>query len=133
MRNKRNKFGSFKTPFPAKVDSLPEDATTEQIIERLRADVAHEKQTLLAMGVVHTGDARLLAADRLQQYLNYVEAVNQRRTYEGYDVEQMRLIAMLLRQQSITPEDLRKLVDNIVFATEKVMAINIEALKAQEG
>ncbi len=62
-------------PFPAKVDSLPDDATTEQIIDRLRADVAHEKETFRAMGVVYIGgDVRLLAADRLEQTQEIVKA-----------------------------------------------------------
>jgi hypothetical protein len=134
MGNKRGRFGSFKMPFPAKAVSLPDDATTEQIIDRLRADVTHEKQTFQAMGIVSTGgDVRLLAADRLQQFVNYAEVVKQKRTLEGYDIERLRLIATLLEQQSITPEDLRKLVDNLVFATEKVMEINIKALQAREG
>ncbi|MPM27687.1 hypothetical protein SDC9_74200 [bioreactor metagenome] len=82
------------------------------------------------MGIVSTGgDVRLLEAERLQQYINYAEAVKQKKTFEGYDIERLKLVATLLEQQSITPEDLRKLVDNLVFAMETVVII---ATKTQE-
>lgn len=50
-------------------------------------------------------------------------------TIMGYEIEELRLLAELLRKHNLTPEDLRKLTRNVAYAAELLyeeMRVNLE-------
>ena len=77
-----------------------------------------------------------LLANRLElcEFALCAQEQNEPLTLRGYDIERLELVAELMKQRQITPDDLKKCVGNFAHALKMVMEVvekqTAEALQA---
>ena len=102
------------------------------------------QQTLAEQAYLKNTDERVIARiDKVVAYYDLaIKALraelsrqeNEPLTLRGYDIERLELVAELMKQRQITPDDLKKCVGNFAHALKMVMEVvekqTAEALQA---